>query len=254
MNEFILNTILFVSGTVYGSFLGLCVYRIPRKLPVVFDFSYCDFCEQPLKWNHKLPLVSYLLLGRYSACCGNMLPIQYFLLELAGGFIFLLYFHLYGLTSFFALMVIFTGTLITGFLIDIKYWIIPDTVTFSGMLAALVTSFLISNHRFFDSIIGLVFCGGFLFAAGWFGTKMLGKSQSMGGGDIKFAAMIGAFLGWQLGGIAVFLAAMLGTTWGTGRLILKTNEGHEIQFGPFLAAGALLALIIGKNILHLILI
>jgi len=247
----VLNGIAVLSlGLVAGSFVALCAYRIPRALPVVLDVSRCDYCQSPLKWKYKLPLVSFLMLRGRSQCCGQPIPWRYPLVEAGAGILFLFLYYHSGENDSVITGMVFLALVLAGMLTDMERRLIPDKITITGMALGVLLAVLVADRDWWSAVLGLLICGGFLYLAGLLGSRLSGKSNAMGGGDVKFAAMIGAFLGWPLGLGAIILAATAGSGYGLIRARLRHHEqAREICFGPFLALGAVVALFWGESLL-----
>ncbi len=245
-------SLIFALGLLQGSFVGLCAYRLPRGLPVVFGFSQCDFCRAPLQWWQKIPLIGYLLLHGRSRCCHRKIPVHYPVLELGMGIIFLLLFRRAPGPGPFVAAILFVGFLSVGLLTDLSHKIIPDRVTLGGIGLGLAGAIGLHTPPATHALLGLLSCSGYLFIGGLLAKWLFRKPEAMGGGDIKFAAMIGTFLGLELGLLAVILAALLASLFGLFQLIQNPEfrKHRELKLGPFLALGAFLALIWGNPLIH----
>ncbi|MDZ7300444.1 MAG: A24 family peptidase [candidate division KSB1 bacterium] len=241
--------LLFTLGLLLGSFIGVCVHRLPRGKPVVFDVSRCDHCRARLAWRHKLPLLGFLLLHGISHCCGRPIPRQYPLVEAASGVLLLLLYWHGREAAVFLQAVLFVALLLTGMLIDLEHRLIPNKITLPGIGAGLALALLGRQVAWWDALAGIFLCGGLLYGAGFLVENIFKKPNAMGGGDIKFAAMIGAFLGWQQGLSATLLAAGAGALFGLAEMIKRgAQDGPvEIRFGPFLAFGAVVNLLWGAR-------
>jgi len=245
------HLLVFVLGLIIGSFVGLSAYRIPRRKTIVLGFSYCDFCETPLSWWEKIPLLGYFILKGKSRCCNQKIPIVYPFLELSTALFFLLAYLLTPGLERFLFTIVFFSFLLAGSLIDLEHRLLPDRVTITGIIAALLFSFFSDSIRLENTVLGLLVCGGYLFAGNLIGKHLLRKPHALGGGDIKFAAMIGAFLGFEQGIIAILSACVVASLFGILKLIANESfrKHRELPFGPFLALGALIALLVGNLIL-----
>lgn len=269
--------IIFILGLLFGSFANVCIWRIPRKEEIVFTPSHCPKCLTGIKWYDNIPVVSYLLLGRKCRSCKAEISWRYPLVELISGLLFLGVYLKFGpdwrLTGY----IPFVWAMLVISAIDIEHYIIPDVFTFSGLVMGLIFAAL-SNFRIpidltvfsrgdilsqwplLDSAIGVLLGGGFLWLAAWAGEKVF-KQEAMGGGDIKLAAMIGAFFGWKAILVSFFLAFLIGSVVGLGLIMLgraKKNDAPDgikpramVPFGPFLALGGILALFWGRELLGL---
>ncbi|RMI25804.1 MAG: prepilin peptidase [Calditrichaeota bacterium] len=250
MENLLIIAVVFLLGTIIGSFVGLCAYRIPRRETILWGGSRCDYCDEPLPWRYKFPLLGYLLLKGRSACCHRPIPLRYPLTELTTGVLFLVLFYDLGPDVQLPVAAVFVGLLLVGALIDLQSGIIPNRLTAAGVAVGVGLSAVLHQGWPVDALLGVVICGGFLYLGGVLGEVLFGAHDGMGGGDIKFAAMIGAFLGWQMGLLAVVLAALTGVVFGGARMAVQP-EGvahREIRFGPFLAGGALVGLLWGHAV------
>ena len=250
-------SIVFIFGAIVGSFLNVCILRIPEGESVVHPPSQCPNCKTPIAFYDNLPLLSYLFLrGRCRACHEGISP-RYFVVELMTASLTAALFYKFGLGPAFFFSFIFVAALIAISFIDLDAMIIPDVISLPGIVLRLMVS--VAGLYLFDepvgiipsplsSLIGLLAGGGFLWAVGWI-YEMFTKVEGMGGGDIKLFAMIGAFLGWQsLLGTLLF-ASLGGSVIGLTVMLVKgVGRRHPIPFGPFLCLGALLYLFFGKEL------
>ncbi len=247
----VLAVVLFL-GLCIGSFLNVCIYRIPLKISVAGGRSYCPDCRQKIVWYDNIPLVSFLILkGRCRHCRKNISPV-YPIVEALTGILFLLSFWKFGLGWKFASSVVLISGLIVVFFIDLKYQIIPDAVSLPGILAGVVFSLFIPGFTWWQSLLGVLIGGGVLYFLATAG-QFLFKKESLGGGDIKLAAMLGAFLGWEKVILVFFISSLLGAVVG-GLLMLFIKSFRNkriIPFGPFLALASVVALFVGDKIIYL---
>ncbi len=235
----------FLLGSAIGSFAGVCVYRIPRQQPVALGFSRCDACGMSLTWLQKLPLLGYFCLGGRSRCCGSRIPRRYPALEALTGALFAVLLWRFGPDIQFLAAALFVALLVAAATVDLYHRIIPDKITLPGMVLGLALSWSMPAKGLAGGLVGLFVCGGFLYFSGWLSARLLKRPEAMGGGDIKLAAMIGTFLGWEGGLLAVTLAAFAGTVVGSAGMLLKgaSLSARKVPFGPFLAAGAFTVLL-----------
>lgn len=257
------GAVLFAAGLIFGSFANVCIWRIPRGEEVVRTSSHCPDCRSPIKWFDNIPLLSYLALGGKCRVCGMTISLRYPAVELVSGLLFLsLYLH-YGLEPRLAVALIFGWALLVVSFIDLKHYIIPDVISLPGLglglvLAGLATAGLplfldpLAGGRgdiapILASLLGAGLGGGFLFLSAWAGKKAF-KQEAMGGGDIKLAAMIGAFLGWKALVFALFTAFLVGSLAGAALILLGRVRARRavVPFGPFLALGALAAIFLSR--------
>jgi leader peptidase (prepilin peptidase)/N-methyltransferase len=242
----ILYSILF--GLVLGSFVNVCIYRIPLKKSIISPPSTCPDCGQRIRFYDNIPLISYaFLLGRCRHC-RNRIPLSYPAVELLVGFMSLALFIRYGLSFQYILFLLFISALITISFIDLRHKIIPDVISLPGIIVGFSVSFFLGSINWLDSLIGIISGGGSLFLVG-FVYKLLTGREGMGGGDVKLLAMIGAWMGWRSLPFVVLLSSLIGAVIGIA-FILLSGKGlrFRIPFGPFLSLGALLYFFFGSEL------
>lgn len=243
------SIIAFVTGSVVGSFLNVCIWRMPREESVVFPSSHCPNCSYHIRWYDNVPLLSYMLLKGKCRGCGMRISIQYPLVELLNGLLTLALFLKFGVSLSFLVLVLFSSALVVITFIDLEHQIIPDEISLSGIVIGFLTSFFIPGFTWTNSLSGILLGGGsLLFVA--YAYQWLTKKDGMGGGDIKLLAMMGAFLGWKSIPFIIFISSLLGSVIGiTIMLIQKKDSKFAIPFGPYLAFGALLYVFYGRRII-----
>ena len=250
---------VFIFGTIVGSFLNVCIGRIPNEESVVFPPSHCPKCNASIAFYDNVPLLSYLWLqGKCRACHEGISP-RYFVVELLTGLVALALYSRFELSYTFVVSFVFAAALIVVSFIDLSVRIVPDVISLPGIAVGLVFS-VIGYFVFTDafeiiptplsSLIGILVGGGFLLATAWIYEKVTGV-DGMGGGDIKLLAMIGAFLGWPSIPVTLFVASVLGSVVGVG-LMVATGAGRRLAlpFAPFLCSGALIYLFYGEALIR----
>jgi leader peptidase (prepilin peptidase)/N-methyltransferase len=238
-----------VVGLMVGSFLNVCIYRIPLRRSVVYPRSKCASCDRPLAWYENVPVVSYLVLRGRCRTCGTRISLQYPLVELTTAAAFVIHYEVLGLSPLLPVRIAFTCVLIVLFAIDLEHQLLPNVITLPALAAGLVLS-LVLPPGLRDALIGVLVGGGILFliAEVYFRLR---KEEGMGMGDVKMLAMIGAFLGWKLTVLTLILASFGGSI--AGILLLVTRRGNmkaALPFGTFLAAGALAASLFGEPLVN----
>ena len=210
-------------GLVVGSFLNVCIYRLPRRESVNWPASHCTACNRPLAWYENIPLASWLSLrGRCRTCREPISPV-YPIVEAITGVVFLAAYELYGWSPLFAVRVGFACAMVVLFAIDLRHRILPNVITVPGIAIGFAVSlFLPPGWR--SALLGLVLGGGVLFAIGevYYRTR---RVEGMGMGDVKMLAMIGAFLGWPLLLITLILASFAGALFGA--LLIVSGRGAQ---------------------------
>jgi leader peptidase (prepilin peptidase)/N-methyltransferase len=252
----VIPTLVFIFGAVIGSFLNVCILRIPSGEAISRPPSRCPRCKNRIRFYDNVPLISYLLLlGRCRDCGGRISP-RYFVVELLTAALFVALYYEFGLTLAFFTAVIFVGALIVVSFIDLDARIVPDVISLPGILVGLLFSVV---GRYFindpyelvptplSALLGVLIGGGFLWITAWAYHAFTGI-EGMGGGDIKLLAMIGAFLGWPSIPVTLFLSCFTGSVIGIGVMIIKkVGRRYAMPFGPFLCLGALLYLFFGRE-------
>jgi leader peptidase (prepilin peptidase) / N-methyltransferase len=250
MSEIIIYIWVFFLGLAIGSFLNVLIYRIPRKIGFGMSRSFCPSCKAKIKFYDNIPVFSYIILGGKCRSCRSHISCRYPIVELLNGLGFAYFFAHYGLTADAIIYAALISLLITIFFIDLDFQIIPDLLSLSGMVLGLAVSVRADGIGIVNSLIGLLVGGGALYLIAMFGEWIF-KKESMGGGDIKMAAMLGAFLGWQKVILIFFGAAGIALVTGIMMMIYssKFRSSRVIPFGPFLAVAAVGAIIYGDAVI-----
>lgn len=239
----------FVFGAVVGSFLNVCICRLPRDESVVSPPSHCPSCDYRIRWYDNIPLVSYLLLGGKCRGCHTKISIQYPLVELLNGLLCLALFFRFGPTLAFCALFIFCSALVVITFIDIEHQIIPDEISLSGIVIGFVFSFFLRGHGWLNSLLGILLGGGSLLLVAYVYQWLTGK-EGMGGGDIKLLAMMGAFLGWKSIPFIIFASSLVGSVIGVSLMLIQKKDSKlTIPFGPYLAFGAVLYIFFGNRLI-----
>ena len=245
-----LNYILiFILGLIVGSFCNVCIYRIPKNESIIYPTSHCPKCRTTIKPVDNIPLLSYILLKGRCRNCGSKISIQYPVVELLTGMIYLIIYLIYGLSIQSLIYIILSSALIIIAFIDLNEQIVPDVISLPGIGVGLILSFFVPYLSFINSALGVVVGGGIILIIALVGS-MIFKREAMGGGDVKLAAMIGAFLGWRYTIISLFLGFFLGALAGIFLILSKIKSKEEmVPFGPFIALGSLITLLWGEKII-----
>jgi leader peptidase (prepilin peptidase)/N-methyltransferase len=247
-----------VLGTIIGSFLNVCIYRVPKDESIVRPASRCTSCGCPIRFYDNIPILSYIILMGRCRYCKAHLSFRYPLVEFLNAVLYVLVLRRFGMDSplILAVYFVFVSVLIVIFFIDLDYQIIPNSITIPGILLAIVLGSTIlpdpfSGHEplgFRGALTGFAAGGGFFYLVAVLG-KAVFKKDAMGGGDIKMMAMVGSVLGWKGVILTTFIGSLLGSVIGVSLIMLKGREwGSRIPFGPYLAAGALISLFWGLDI------
>ena len=247
-----LSVYIFGIGALIGSFLNVLIYRLPKNRNFVTGRSHCPACDALIAWYDNIPILSFAILRGKCRHCRAAISMRYPLVELISAGFFLLAFQLYGFSIQTAIVSVFFCLLLVVTVIDFQLYIIPDAITIPGMILGLAAAFVNPTVRPLDSLIGLVAGGASLFLLAMLGDFLF-KKESLGGGDIKLAAMLGAFLGWKSIVLVFFGAAALGLIYALISMLFsrRIRESRMIPFGPFLSAAALIALFFGNYLINL---
>lgn len=229
----------FVFGAIIGSFLNVCIYRIPAGESIVTPRSRCPHCLTPIRWYHNLPVLSWLLLRGRCAYCGVPYSVRYPLIEALTGALFALFFYRFGFHPATLVAWLLAATLVAITFIDLDHQIIPDVISLPGIPVGFLCAFALPWVSWQSSLAGIL-CGGGILLAIALVYQWLTRQEGMGLGDVKLLAMLGAFLGGPAVVPIVFIASILGSLVGIP-LTLAKGGGRRlaIPFGPFLAAAAL---------------
>jgi leader peptidase (prepilin peptidase) / N-methyltransferase len=239
--------LLAVFGACVGSFLNVCIYRLPRGESIMWPGSRCTSCGRSLSWYENLPILSWVALRGRCRTCRAPVSVMYPTVEILTALTFVSGYLLYGLTALAAVRVFFACALIVLFVTDLQHKILPNILTLPGIVVGFACSlFLPPGWR--DSLIGIVVGGGVLFAIAEAYYRVRGE-EGLGMGDVKLLGMIGAFLGWKLVLLTLVLASFTGSVFGVALIACgRGNMKFALPFGTFLAVGALVASIWGTPI------
>ncbi|MHC1698480.1 MAG: A24 family peptidase [Geobacteraceae bacterium] len=256
-NMTLMSIFVFLFGAVIGSFLNVCIYRIPRDESIVFPASHCPECGNKISAFDNIPLISYLLLRGSCRSCGTRISWQYPVVELLSALLTLFLFLKFHLSPTFFVLYLFCMALVVITFIDLEHQIIPDSISLPGIVVGFISSFFIFDLYYAsvilgwkNSLIGIVAGGGSLLLVAY-GYQLLTKKEGMGGGDIKLLAMMGAFLGWKSIPFIIFTSSLFGSVVGLTLMAIRKKDSQlPIPFGPFLAFGALLFIFYGRQLIQ----
>lgn len=234
--------LLFVIGISIGSFLNVCIYRLPIGVPVFKVRSHCPQCKTPLKWFELIPLFSFFFLKRKCSNCKTKISRQYPVVEILSGVLLLLVVNREGISFQSAAMLMFCYAMLVIFFTDWQHLVIPNEVLAVAGVVWLIIQLLNGLDNFAGSIVSMLvavvaiasitFLGNFLF-----------KKQTVGMGDIKLAGILGLYLGWKIFLIVLWGAAIAGLLWGiTAITILRVQKDSRLPFGSFLAFASIIAM------------
>ncbi len=259
----------FILGSVVGSFLNVCIYRLPREESIVFPPSHCTACGKAIRVYHNIPILGYHVLKGRCADCGTRIPLRYPAVELISGIGLTGLYYKFGLSLDMLFYALLTFSLIVVTFVDLAHMIIPNVITIPGAVAGLIYNALITDWErsrdllgafsfslenflgvlnevpFLDSVFGLVTGGGILLLIAFFYIAVR-KQEGMGMGDVKLLAMIGAFLGWKGVVFVMLVSSLIGTAAGLSIILYKKGSlKYALPFGPFLSLAAIIYVFTG---------
>ncbi len=250
MIPYLVEVFVFIFGLCIGSFLNVCIYRLPSSQSITRPRSHCPNCGELIRFYDNIPVLSYLVLRGQCRYCRKTISFRYPVVEILSGLFALVTFLKYGVTLEAIIYYVFITALLVITFIDIDHQIIPDIITLPGIPLFFIAGFALPRLTYIDSIIGIFAGGGSLFLVAWV-YQLLTKKEGMGGGDIKLLAMIGALIGWQGVLFTIFVASAVGTVSGI-LVMLKARKSMKlaIPFGPFLAIGGIAYIFIGPQLIN----
>ncbi|WP_404413318.1 A24 family peptidase [Vreelandella aquamarina] len=260
-------------GLCVGSFLNVVITRLPvmlmqawrnealaaleqpeevqERFNLVWPGSLCPACRTPIRWHDNLPLIGWLKRRGHCATCHGRISPQYPLVELAGGIIALVVVALFGLTWQALFIAAACYTLLTMAVIDLRTQLLPDILTLPLLWAGLLYQLLFQPIMLPAAVIGAMTGYLVLWSVYWLFRLVTGK-DGMGYGDFKLLAALGAWVGWQTLPLVLIIAAGLGALFGIAwQLVRKDQRGMPMPFGPFLALGGWVALLMGDSLIAL---
>lgn len=238
-----------VLGLVVGSFLNVCIHRLPRRQSLVAPGSRCPECLRPIAWFDNIPIVSWLMLRGRCRQCGQSVSIRYPLVEIATAVVALVIVILTPPGPLLASRLLLGGILIVLFAIDLEHHLLPNVITLPGIAAGFLFS-LVTAPGPVSSLIGIALGAGVLYgiATGYYAIR---KEEGMGMGDVKMLAMVGAFLGWPAVVVTLIFSSFAGALVGLLLIAFTRADGrHALPFGTFLALAAFVAMLGGDALIH----
>jgi leader peptidase (prepilin peptidase)/N-methyltransferase len=239
----------FIFGLVIGSFLNVCIYRLPLGNSILYPASSCPRCGSKIRFYDNVPLVSYILLRGKCRFCRHPISFRYPVVEFLSGLVSVALFLRYGPSFAYLFLFAFTASLITMTFIDLQHQILPDVITIPGIVTGFFVSFFSwSEPSWSDSLFGIL-GGGVIFYLVAILFKLLRGKEGLGAGDIKLLAMLGGWLGWQALPFVILISSVTGVIIGGGTLLLSRKKLEtRIPYGPFLVLAAFVWLFF-KNVL-----
>ncbi|MBI3871649.1 MAG: prepilin peptidase [candidate division Zixibacteria bacterium] len=236
-------------GLAIGSFVNVLIYRLPKHESIFWPRSRCPSCKHVIRWHHNIPVLSWLILRGRCAFCGKRIGAIYPGVELICALLFAAFYARYGVSFTTLGFWYMAATLLAVFFIDLEHQIIPNKLTYPGVVVGVATAFVSAHLTVLQSLLG-VLAGVALFAGIAFLGRLLFKEESMGGGDVKLAAMLGAFLGAGKMMIVLVLSAAIGLVISLAVMLVSPRLRQErlVPFGPFLAIATLVVAFFGESI------
>jgi len=249
MTDWFSYVIAGILGALIGSFLNVCIYRLPRGESIAWPGSRCTSCGKAIEFYDNIPVLSYLWLAGRCRACRDPISIRYPFVEAVNAAGYLTILWTFGPTwttvlyaILFSALVVVTGT-------DLTHKIIPNVVTLPGIVLGLIGGATVLPVGLINALLGVAVGGGILWALALASPYFFGK-EGMGGGDIKLLAMIGAFLGWKPALLTIMIGSLTGSVIGISLIALRFMKREEyIPFGPFLVLGALLSMFFTQPLL-----
>ena len=249
----------FVVGSCIGSFLNVCVYRIPLNRSIVHPGSHCSACGAPIPWYNNLPIISWIVLQGRAACCGTRIDMRYCLVEAGTAFLFMAIWLKYGEVDPVAAVIyaVMVSGLIIACLIDLDHYIIPDRFSLGGCVAGFIACAIHPSlmgqqtalQGFSWSLASAILGAMVLLAVAWLGT-LLFKKEAMGMGDVKLLAALCSFLGGMSITWVLPLSSGIGAVLGVALIMWQRGAwGTRIPYGPFLGLAAVLWIFGGKEVM-----
>jgi leader peptidase (prepilin peptidase) / N-methyltransferase len=236
-------------GLVIGSFLNVCIYRLPRDLSIVWPASRCTTCGTELRWFENVPVLSYAVLRGRCRTCGQHISVVYPLIELLTAGVFVATSVAFGVSWLLPVRLLFGCAMIVLLVIDLQHQILPNEITLPGIVVGLAVSLAV-QPGWRDALVGAVAGGGILWLIAW-GYERWRGVEGLGFGDVKMLAMIGAFLGWKLMLLSLVAASLLGSLTAAALLIARRADWQsKLPLGTFLAIAAIPVSLYGNAVVE----
>lgn len=245
MNPLIMmNILVFIFGICIGSFLNVCIFRIPEGISIVTGPSHCPNCEKRLKWYDMFPIFSWLVLRGKCRFCGEKISVQYPIIEAICGILWVVVFNTFGLSFEALLGCLLASCILALSVIDERTQEIPVAFNIAILILAIFST------AFDTGNLASHIVGAFAISVPLLLIQLATKGRGIGGGDIKLMAVCGLYLGWQRILLAFFLGCLLGSVIHLLRMKLSDKE-HILAFGPYLSLGVFIALVWGNTLIDL---
>ena len=239
----------FLFGAVVGSFLNVCIHRLPRGQSIVTPRSRCPACGTPIRAVDNIPLLSFTLLRGRCHACGNPISWRYPMVEALTGFLFAETVGQFGVTLQAVFLLVFLCGLVVVSFIDLDHQIIPNAITLPGIPLGLLAGLLLGDPPLLERVLGTLVGAGFLYLVLFYAGALYGQ-DAMGEGDLNLIALVGAFLGWKAVALTILLGCLSGSAVGLALIAARRlGRRQHIPFGPFLSLGAVVALFWGERLI-----
>jgi leader peptidase (prepilin peptidase)/N-methyltransferase len=237
-------------GTIIGSFLNVCIYRMPQNKSIIMPSSHCPSCKKPIRFYDNIPLVSFIILRGRCRECQSPIAFRYPLVELLIGLFSVILLLRYGISLNYLIFFVFFASLTLVSFIDLSHRIIPDVISLPGILIGLVISLFYPQMSFKNALIGVALGGGSLYVVASL-YQLVTKREGMGFGDVKLLAMIGAFIGWKGVLFTILCSSFIGSVIGVVLMLMssETDSKYAVPFGPFLSLGAIIYVMWGEALI-----
>ena len=245
-----------ILGALWGSFANVCIIRMPQGKGVVVGRSFCVKCNKKIQWFDNIPIISYLLLKSKCRNCKTKISFQYFLVESISLINFLVLYLIFGISLTTLLLIILSVVFLIIFFIDLKHYIIPNSLTYSMMILGFIKSFVPNLDPIFpnylNSLIGGLLGYGIIWSIIYF-YRQFKKKEGMGLGDAKLFAVIGFWFGWISIPFVVFLSSIIALLSVLPDLLRSSKKlSSQIPFGPFIILGTIFYLVFQDNFVKLL--
>lgn len=241
-------TLLILGGLAVGSFLNVCIVRLPRHESLIWPGSQCPSCGRSLRWFENVPVVSYAILAGRCRTCRTPISLVYPAVELITPALFVLQYWQLGWQPLLWVRLVFTSAMVVLLVVDLQHRILPNAITVPGIGVGVAASLFV-EPGWREALVGVALGGGALFALAEAYYRLRGE-EGLGMGDVKMLAMIGAFLGWRLMLVTLFLGSVLGSVVGLAMLAFGLADSkYALPLGSFLAIGAVVAAVSGEPLI-----
>ena len=244
-----------ILGALWGSFANVCIIRMPQGKGVVVGRSFCVKCNKKIQWFDNIPIISYLLLKFKCRNCKTKISFQYFLVETISLINFLVLYLIFGISLTTLFLIILSVVFLIIFFIDLKHYIIPNSLTYSMMILGFIKSFVPNLDPIFPNYLNSLIGGLHGYVIIWsiiYFYRQFKKKEGMGLGDAKLFAVIGFWFGWISIPFVVFLSSIIALLSVLPDLLRSSKKlSSQIPFGPFIILGTIFYLVFQDNFVKL---